>query len=534
VLRWLQRGYQRTLIKLVQAPRVAFAALAALLLVGGIALPFMQTAFIPSFKEPNLLVRLEGTPGTARTEMDRIVSRASQEIRSIPGVTSVGAHVGRAVLSDRRIAVNSSEIWVSVDPSASYDTTLAAIQATVDNYPGLNHSVETYLTDRTRSLGGTTGNAVTVRVFGENLSTLRAQADKVQAAVANVQGVSKAEVLLPIEEPTLEIKVDLEAAQKAGLKPGDIRRSAATLLSGIQAGSLFDAQKVFDVVVWGTPEIRTSIHGIRDLLLDNPDGNVARLGDVASVNIVPATTAIRHDGVRTYLDVRASVNDRPLSAVSTDINNRIHSLSFPLEYHAEVLGDNAAREATQNRLLGLVIAAVLGMFLLVQAAVGSWRLAAVACVAVPAALTGGVLAALATGGVLSLGAVLGLLMIFGLAARSVILLITRYHQLQREDGEAFGAQLILRGAGEHLSLVVTTACATGLALLPFVIFGDTPGLEVIRPMAIVVLGGLITSIFVTLFIIPTIYLRFGASPQQVATPAAVGALRYAGVAGAAD
>jgi multidrug efflux pump subunit AcrB len=174
------------------------------------------------------------------------------------------------------------------------------------------------------------------------------------------------------------------------------------------------------------------------------------------------------------------------------------------------------------------------MYLLVQAAVGSWRVAAVACVALPAALTGGVLAALITGGVLSLGSLLGLLMVFGLAARGVILLITRYHQLEREDGQRFGPELILQGAREQLSIVITTACATGLALSPFIILGDIAGFEVVRPMAITVLGGLISSTILTLFVVPSIYLRFGATTQPVTTPAAVGSLRYAGAAGAAD
>ena len=171
---------------------------------------------------------------------------------------------------------------------------------------------------------------------------------------------------------------------------------------GIQVGNLFEEQKVFDVVVWSTPETRHSLTSIRDLLIDTPSGEQVRLGDVAEVRIVPSASIIRHDAVRRYLDVTAAVQGRDLGAVAADIDSRLKQMQFPLEYHAEVLGDYAGQQAAQLRLLALAIAAAIGIFFLLQAAYGSWRLALLSFLTLPAALVGGLLAALVTG-TISLG-----------------------------------------------------------------------------------------------------------------------------------
>jgi Cu/Ag efflux pump CusA len=534
VVSWLQRRYHQALIPVIRSPRLALALAGALVLVAVGGLPFMRAALVPPLKEPNLLIHLDGAPGTGRTEMNRIVARASEELRSTPGVSNVGAHVGRAMLSDRKVAVNSTEMWVTIDSAANYESTVAAVQRVVDGYPGLQRTVGGYLDERSSGLAAADTNALTVRVFGENATALRDQADKVKEALNSIGGIFNTEILLPVEEPTLEIKVDLAAAQQYGLKPGDIRRAAATLLSGIQAGNLFDEQKVFDVVVWGTPETRASITSIRDLLMDTPDGGHVRLADVASVNVVPARTSVRHEAVRSYLDIRADVSGRPLPAVATDIERRLQDVRFPLEYHAEVVGDYVVREAAQNRTLGLAVAAALGVFLLMQAAFGSWRLAALAFVTVPAALAGGVVVILAGGGILSLGGLIGVVAIFGIAARNMVVLISHLQRLERTEGERFGPELILRGTREQLSLVLTTGCATAVGLLPFAMFGDIAGLEIVRPMTMVVLGGLVTSTVLNLFIVPAIYLRFGGSAEPAPATVRTAALQYAGVGGAAD
>jgi CzcA family heavy metal efflux pump len=512
---WLQRGHESVLARTAQRPRLAYAAVGVLILAGVVVLPFLgRNQVLPSFREPYLTVQLEAAPGTSLPAMQQIVTRASSELRAIPGVSNVGAHVGRAVFGDQVVGINSAELWVSIDPEASYEATVAAIQQVVDGYTGLDHEVQTYLQQTLAQPQTSTGDTMTVRVFGEDHDVLRSQAEKLQQTLAGIDGVVDPYVVLPLEESTLEIEVDLASAQRYGVKPGDVRRAAATLLSGIQVGSLFEQQKVFDVVVWGAPEIRDSLADVGELLIDTPRGGHVRLKEVADVRMASSPTVIKREAVSPYLDVGFNVQGRAARAVTSDVQAAIQNFAFPLEYHAEVLNDFAARQATQRRILIAGIIALIGIFLLLQASYRSWHLAAAVLVTLPAALAGGVLAAfLGGGGLLSLGLLAGLLTILGIALRNSTMLISHYQHLEEQEGETFGPSLVLRGAQERLAPILMTALATGLALLPFVIFGNIPGHEIVRPIAIVVLGGLVTSTLLNLFILPALYLRFGASRE---------------------
>jgi Cu/Ag efflux pump CusA len=533
---WLQRAYGQALRPLVRTPGIAFVGLAVMAIAGLATIPFIRQSLVPSFREPDLLIQFDGAPGTSQPEMNRIVSRVGEELQTIPGVGNVGAHIGRAVLSDRNVDVNASEVWVNIEPAARYDDTVAAVRRVIDGYPGLRRSVHTYLQDRSASVAGV-ANPLTVRVFGENPAVLSRTAEDVQRALTGIEGLDRQHVDLPVRQPTLEVAVDLAKAQHYGLKPGDIRRTAATLLSGIQAGSLFEDQKVFDVVVWGTPATRNSLSSIRDLLLDTPGGDHVRLSDVADVRIVPALSVIRHQDVRSYVDIRADVRGRAVEAVAADVDARLHAMQFPLEYHAEVLGDYAVQQAGTSRALGVGAAAVLGIFLVLQAAFGSWRLAAFAMVLLPTALVGGLAAVMVGGGALTLGGAAGLLAVFGIATRHCISLV-RHYQYMQSEGESFGPELILRGARERLGPVLITTIATSLAVLPFLAGGDGAGFELARPMAVVVLCSLTTTLIANLFVLPA---ACSLLASRVVTPEASGVATApaplavaSGMAGAAD
>ncbi|MFL5760432.1 MAG: efflux RND transporter permease subunit, partial [Thermomicrobiales bacterium] len=455
LVRWLQRGYDRGLAPVVGRPRWAYAAF-GILVVAGLAMAtgidvLPQPGGLPTLQDRNLLVHWEGPPGTSETEMTRITTRVSEELRSIPGVRNVGAHVGRAITSDQVVDINSGEVWVSIDPDASYDKTLAAVRKTVAGYPGLAHDVTTYPEERLSQAQTGSSKDLVVRVYGEDLGVLRGKADEVQQLLAQTSGVVDAQTESQAVEPQVEVEVDLAAAQHYGLKPGDVRRAAATLLSGIMVGNLFDQQKVFEVVVWGSPETRQSLTSIRELLLDTPGGGQVRLGDVADVRIAPTPNVIKHDAVHRYIDVTANVRGRDLGTVANDIEDRLQSVTFPLEYHAEVLGGYADRQSDQRTLLAVALTAAAGIFLLLQACFGSWRLASVSFLTLPSALAGGVLAVLATyGGDVSLGALVGFLTVLGIAARNGIMMISHFQHLEREEGEPFGPALVQRGARERL------------------------------------------------------------------------------------
>jgi len=507
---WLQRGYERVLAWTAQKPWLAYAVVAVLVVVSLALLPFVKRGqLLPSLREPYLTIQLEAAPGTSLPAMQQIVTQASSELRAIPGVSNVAAHMGRAVFGDRVVGINSAELWVSIDPGADNDATVVAVRKAVDGYTGLDCVVQTYSQQVLGQRQTSAGDALTVRVFGEDHAVLRDQAERLQLALAGIDGVVDPHVVAPLEEPSLEIEVDLASAQRFGVKPGDVRRSAATLLSGIKVGSLFEEQKVFDVVVWGAPEIRESQADVGELLIDTPGGGHVRLKEVADVRMVSSPTVINREAVSPYLDIGFDVQGRAARTVVSDVQAAIQNFAFPLEYHAVVLADVSAQRAVQQGVLFSGIMAVFGILLFLQAAFRSWRLAFVMLLTVPAALAGGVLAAL-LGSTLTMGLLAGLLTVLGVALRNATMLISSFQHLEEQEGEDFGLQLILRGAQDRLAPILMTALATGLALLPFVLFGDIPGHEIVRPVAIVVLGGLVTSTLVNLFIVPALYLRFGA------------------------
>jgi Cu/Ag efflux pump CusA len=474
----------------------------------------LNRSLIPAFKDRSLLIQLNGAAGMSQPEMSRIDTRMITELKSLPGVANADAHMGRAVFGDQVVNINSSEIWVTIDPQADYNQTVSAIKSVVNGYPGLKGKVLTYMQDRTNELTAVGENVVNVRMYGDRQDVLQGEASKVKKALTGIQGVTDLKIDLPIVEPTLQIEVDLAKAQEYGIKPGDVRRTAAILLSGVMVGNLFEESKVFDVVVWGTPETRSSVSSINAMLIETPNGEQVRLGDIAEVRIVPVPIAIEHDAVKQYIDIKATVRGRQIPAVAAEIRGRLNKLQFPLEYHAEVLTDYVGQRAASTRFYIFSAAAVLVIFLLLQAAYRSWRFAILSFVAVPFALAGGVLAIFVTRGSLSLGALIGFLVLFEIAVRNSIMLIDQFYRLERDEGLSFGSELILRAASGRLSSILATAFGVALLLLPALILGNIPGLEIMRPMAIVVLGGLVTTTALNLFALPALYLRYGASRER--------------------
>jgi Cu/Ag efflux pump CusA len=326
--------------------------------------------------------------------------------------------------------------------------------------------------------------------------------------MAGTDGVVDPQVAQLTKQPNVEIEVDLDKAREFGVKPGDVRRAEATLVQGLTVGSVFEQQKVFEVVVKGTPDTRRSVEDVRNLLIDTPGGDQVRLGRVADVRVKDLPISIPRDSVSRYLDVKADVSGRSLDSVASELEDRLKAAAFPIEYHAEVLQQTTSSEVNLGLVVGASLAVLLAIFLLIQAAVRGWTLAVLAFALLPVAMSGGAFAALIDGGY-TLGSLVGFLALLGIATRNVLTIIRRFQDLERYEGERFGPELVARGARERLAPVLTTATAVGLVALVFVVMGTQPGLEVVHPMAVVILGGLVTTTLASLFVLPALYLRFG-------------------------
>jgi CzcA family heavy metal efflux pump len=521
---WLKRIYGAALARVLQAPRATLATAVVIVAAGIAIVPFLGTSLLPSFKERDFLMHWVPPEGTSHPETLRITRLASRELRAIPGVRNFGAHIGRAVGGDEPYGVNFTENWISVDPKVDYDQTYAAVEGVVAGYPGLYRDVQTYLRERIKEVLTGAGESIVVRIFGPELPVLRQKAEDVQQALKDIPGLVDLHVEQQVEVPQVQVRLNLDAAARHGLKPGDVRRVVNVLMSGVEVTDIHRDGKVYDVFVWSPPSMRGSIESIREFLIDTPYGGRVRLGEVADVSLVPTANKIRRENNSRRIDVHANVKGRDLGSVAGDVEARLEKVQFPVGYYPHLLGEYKERQAAQRNLLHYSIAFAVAIFLVLHVSLRNWRLAAMIYLALPAALAGGVLAALAGDRVISLGSLVGMITVLGIAARNGILLIQHYRHLEQVEGEPFGLSLVMRGAAERLSPILMTTLCTGLALLPLVVPGSIPGHEIEHPMAVVILGGLVTSTLLTLFVVPILYLRF-ASPSG--EPQSAGAMAAA-------
>jgi CzcA family heavy metal efflux pump len=507
--RMLKRRYRSLLPRIVSRSRLAAVVLVVVFAATAVTVPFLGEEFLPDFKETDFLMHWVGKPGTSLESMQRITVQVSKELRAIPGVRNFGSHIGRAEVADEVVGPNFAELWISIDPDAPYEPTVARIQEVVDGYPGLYRDVLTYLKERIKEVLTGAGATIVVRIYGPNLDVLREKAAEVNKTMGEVAGVTNLKVEQQVLVPQLEVRLRPEAALRFGLTPGHVRSAATTLVKSTKVGEVYEEQKIFDVVVWGSHEVRRDIDSLRRIRIALPSGGDVPLGEVADIRIAPTPNVIQRENASRRIDVTCDVKGRDLGSVAREIETRVKSLSFDRGYHPEFLGEYAARQQSRNRLLALAGLSLLGILLLLHADFRSPRLVALIFVSLPFALVGGVIAVLLTGGTLSLGSLVGFVTVLGIAARNGIMLVSHYRHLESEEGEVFGRELVLRGSEERIAPILMTALATGLALLPIVIGGNRPGHEIEHPLAVVILGGLVTSTLLNLFLMPALYLRYG-------------------------
>jgi CzcA family heavy metal efflux pump len=513
ITKWLHRHYETVLAKIVNKPRNAYGTVGVIALTGILIWPQLGQSLLPDFKERDFLMHWLTKPGTSWPEMNRITIQGSKELREIPGVRNFGAHIGQALIMDEVVGMYFGENWISVEPSVDYDETVDKIQETVDGYPGIFRDVLTYLKERIREVLTGTSDAIVVRIYGRDLDVLEQKADEVKDALENIEGIVELHTSFQEKIPQIEVEVDLAAAQKVGLKPGDVRRVATTMIAGEEAGDIHIANRTYDVNVWSIPEARNSLTDIRNMQLRTADGGYVRLEQVADVRVAPTPNVVQREHMMRRMDVDANVRGRDLGSVYADVETALAGIQFPQEYFPVLLGEYTERLAVQRKMTIFAAIACLVIFFLLQTSFKSARLATLSFILLPSALVGGVIAAFLGDGVISLGSLVGFLTVLGISARNGILMINHFQHLERFEGETFGPKLVLRGAQERLAPILMTAATTGLALVPLVVAGSIPGNEIEHPMAVVIVGGLVTATLLNLFVVPSLYLRFGSKSE---------------------
>jgi Cu/Ag efflux pump CusA len=522
----LRPAYEGLVRQTLRVPRSALLALSVVGLVGIVAVPFLREPAPPQFKDRNLVVQWNGPVGASLSEMDRITQRVLHDLRNVPGVADAGATLGRAVTADRIVGVGAGQMFVAIKPHANYGRTESAVKALLASVPGMTARVGTYERDVTSGVFAPAVDELTVRVYGQDYAQLGGLAGRVSSVMSHVHGLGTAHVQAQLQGANLEVRVNDDAARRAGVLPGDARRAASTLVSGLTVGNFFQDQAVFDVVVQGVAPARANLDAVRNLLIDNEGGGHVRLGQIAQVGIRPDPLDIQHQALSRYVDVTAAVRSGNATESRQAIQSKLASVGFPVGYHAELVGGTPDDPTSRAAFLSYVLAAAIGIVLLLQAAFASWRLAALFFLLLPLTLSGGLLVALITGQGTSLGTDAGLLGVFAIAVRQGMLLIGRIRGLQAAERAPLGPEIIVRAASERLCPSLGSILIVAVALIPFVALGDAAGNELGHVAAATMLGGLVSTAALTTLVLPAVCLALGPSrpvPEDEPEPELVSA-----------
>lgn len=504
LVRVLKAVYRRVLPPMIARPRTMIAIVILCLAGAGYQVTRLGEEFLPDFKETDFLMHFVEKPGTSLEAMTRVTVLASKELRAVPGVRNFGSHIGRAEVADEVVGPNFTELWISIDEDAPYAATVERVQDIVEGYPGLQRDLLTYLKERIKEVLTGASATIVVRVFGDDLGTIRARAESIRERCAGVVGVSALKVEAQQPVPQVHVKIRSDAAAAYGITSGEVRRALATVVAGTKVGEIFDARKSVGVVVRGMPAAKCDSVVLGRIPIALPGGGHVALAEVANVFVGAAPNEIKRESASRRIDVTMNVAGRDLGGVARDVEAIVGSMSFARGNHAEVLGEFKARQDSRDRLAWVAAVSLILILFVLQADFGAWRPAFLVFLTLPFALIGGVVGATWSGGVLSLGSLVGFVTVLGIAARNGILLISHYRRLERTT-DLTGTALLLRGAEERLSPILMTALAAGLGLLPLVLAGDAPGHEIEYPLAVVILGGLVTSTLLNLLFVPPIY-----------------------------
>ncbi len=522
IVLWMRNSYRTVLERVETRSRLVITCVAVSSMAALIALPFLQGNFIPNLKEGHYTIHMALAPGTSLAESVQIGNRISTALLKVPGVRLIAQRAGRADEIGDPADVNHSEFELDLSPMSGADlsATLDHVQAVLATMPGVLTSVNGFLRERIdETITGVTA-PVTINIFGDNLDVLDEQAKQVVALVDAIPGASGVGMQAPRGTPQLDIRLRKAALARFGLEPVDVLDTIAAANQGTPVTQIYDANQIYDVTVTLDPAARKRPDQLRTIPLRNAQGETVFLGQVADIQYSNGRASIQHTGGQRSQTVTADVAGRPISAFVADIQSQIaKKLKLPAGTYVSIGGEGAARaELTRNLLVNTAIAAI-GVVLMLFLALRSGRALLLVLVNLPFALIGGVCAVLLTGGDLELGAMVGFVTLFGITLRNSIMLISHYQHLVSQEGAIWGFETAVRGASERLLPITMTALVTAAGLLPLALFANAPGNELEGALAIVILGGLVTSTVLNLVVLPVLALRFGRFGQTQKNPA---------------
>ncbi len=508
VVTWLKRHYAWTLERVLAHPKRVLGGAAAALLLAIAAIPLLGTAFLPEFNEGALTVAVVTVPGTSLDEANAIGRRVEEILLANPAVKNTDRRQGRAELDEHAQGVNAAEVDVTLHEGVEKEALFEELRREFAPIPGTSVTVGQPIGHRIdHMLSGTRAN-IAVKIFGPDLYKLRQVGGEVRDAMQTVPGVADLQLEQQMDVPQLRIQADRGALARYGMSVGQLAEAIDVAFNGEEVSRVLEEGKSFDLVVRFPDEARANAAAIGAVVFDTPTGERVPLSQLAQVNVSRGPNVISRENVQRKIVVQANVAGRDLGSTVADIRDAVaERVQLPAGYHVEYGGQFEAQEESTRTLGLLSILSLAAIFLILFAEFRSMRTASLVMANLPLALIGGVVAVLLTGGIVSIASLVGFVALFGIATRNGILLVAHYQQLLREGVPI--REAVVRGSLERLSPILMTALTAGLALIPLAIGGGEPGNELQTPMAIVILGGLISATALNMVVLPALYWLFG-------------------------
>jgi len=510
LLAWLKARYRGGLQPVLERPKSALAVGLAAVLLAAVAVPFFARTFLPPFNEGTLVIGLRLNPGVTLAESSAIARQAEVLVRQVPEVVHVGRRSGRAELDEHAEGVHASELDVGLKPTAeitrSMDAIAADVRSRLVNLPAavaigqpISHRID-HMLSGVRS-------QIAIKIVGEDLDTLRGQADLLRARLAGIPGVADLEIEKQVLAPQIKVRIDYAAAARYGVPAPQVLGTLQALVEGEKVTQIVEGGRRFALVV-KLPESARSIDGLAKILIETPSGRIP-LSKLASIEDSDGPNQISRDDGRRRIVLSANAQGRALSDIVADIRRVVGQTRMPEGYFVTLGGQFQAQEEA-SRLVGLlsIVSAVL-MFVVLFSRYKSSTLALMIMANIPLALVGAVFGLWLSGQPLSVAALVGFITLAGISVRNGILKVSHYINLMRFEGESFDHKMIVRGSLERLSPVLMTALVTAFALAPLLFEAERPGTEILHPVAVVIFSGLISSTLLDTFLTPAMFWLFG-------------------------
>jgi CzcA family heavy metal efflux pump len=511
LVRFLKKYDEKLLHWTLRHPYKVMVGACALFVLTMAALPFVGTSFLPEFNEGTLTVNVQAQPGTSLSESNRIGQISEKLILEVPEVTSTGRRTGRAELDEHAEGVHYTEIDVDLKESGrTREEILASIREKLAVVPGVTTNVGQPISHRLDHLQSGVRAQIAVKLFGDDLQVLRSKAEEIRNAINTVEGATDVSIERQVLIPQIRFNVDRARAAQYGLQPGEITQTLETALNGRTVSQALDGARRYDVVVRFDDASRSSLDALKNVTIDTPNGTQIPISAVATIENLPGPNQILRENSKRRIVIGSNVAGRDLGSVAEGIQQKIAAqVQLPEGYFVEYGGQFEATHEATRTLSMLTLFSLVAIFFLLIKALGDWRSALQVMINIPLALIGAVIALMLMGGVFSIATLVGFISLVGITSRNGIMMISHYLHLMREEGEGFTEEMIVRGSLERLVPVMMTALTAGLSLLPLAIAADAPGKEILHPLAVVVLGGIITSTLLDQIVTPAVFYKFG-------------------------